>query len=238
MAKRSKSGQAALPFPKTPRRRRRGRPRIHARGDERHCKRPRITRHQPVLVTLKTVEGVKYLRNRHTCSALRKALHVSFRRGDFRICQISVQTGHFHLIVEADNYLALARGMQSFQISAAQQLNKIFSRRNGFRCRGQVFADRYHARVQRSPRQMRNSLRYVLGNWRRHGEDRGLGWRVDPYSSAPGFDGFAPRSGASRDGPSDEALLPVTLPHSWLLSVGWRRHGLLSSADRPGAASR
>ncbi len=44
------------------------------------------------------------------------------------------------LIVEADDRIALARGMQGFQIAAARALNRAFGRR------GAVFADRYHAR--------------------------------------------------------------------------------------------
>ena len=81
----------------------RGRPRKYARGDERHAKRPAITRHQPVLVTLRTVADVRYLRNRHVCQAVRRALETTFRRADFRVCQISIQTGHLHLLVEADD---------------------------------------------------------------------------------------------------------------------------------------
>jgi hypothetical protein len=51
---------------------------------------------------------------------------------------------------------------------------------------GPVFHDRYHAHVLRSPAEVRNALRYVIGNHashaRRRGESLGDGF-VDRYSS-------------------------------------------------------
>jgi REP element-mobilizing transposase RayT len=216
---------------------RRGRPRKYAKGDERHGVRPRVGKDVPVHVTLRTVREVRYLRNRDVCAAVGKAIEVTFRRDDFRICQISIQDGHLHLLVEAHDAKALSRGMQGFQISAAQRINRAFERRNGSRCRGQVFADRYHARNKSTPRAVREALAYVLGNWRRHRADRALapGRRLDPYSSAASFDGWrrAERVDEGRAG------LPTRPPRGWLLRVGWRRHGLLDPAaaptDRPAA---
>jgi hypothetical protein len=159
-------------------------------------------------------------------------------RQNFRICHISVQTGHMHLIVEADDYLALARGMQGFQISCAKQLNRVISQRRGTRRRGQVFADRYHARVQRSPRQVRGTVAYVLGNWRRHGADASFhaAGRVDPYSSAPLFDGWSHRASPTLLAPPIDSL-PVARPRTWLLAIGWRTHGLLDPDVVPGPAA-
>ncbi len=65
--------------------------------------------------------------------------------------------------------MALARGMQAFGISVAKHLNAQVGARAGKRRRGSVFADRYHAVILRSPRQVRNTLSYVLNNWRKHG---------------------------------------------------------------------
>src|SRR6185436_17379510 len=87
------------------------------------------------------------------------------------------------------NKQALARGMQSFQISAARNINTLL----GHLCRrrrGRVFVDRYHLEVITTPRRARHALSYVLGNWRKHGEDRqGLAstWLIDPFSSAISF---------------------------------------------------
>jgi hypothetical protein len=48
-----------------------------------------------------------------------------------------------HLLVEADNKLALSRGMQSFQISAAKHINREFSLKMRLtdRRRGNVFVE-------------------------------------------------------------------------------------------------
>src|SRR5690606_18146901 len=142
----------------------------------------------------------------------------------FRICHISIQQGHLHLVCEADDRMALARGLQGFQISCARRLNRALTRRNGFDCRGPVFADRYHARILHSPRQVHHALRYVLSNWRRHRQDTNLPWAVDLYSSAARFDGWAVPPPAPRPdalGPPPE--LPTALPETWLLTTGWRR---------------
>jgi hypothetical protein len=156
-------------------------------------------------------------------------------RQNFRICHISLQTGHMHLVVEADDYLALARGMQGFQISCAKRLNAVISCRTGTRRRGRVFADRYHARIQRSPRQVRATVGYVLGNWRRHGADATIrsAPRIDPYSSAPLFDGWSHRTLPPVLAPPVDPL-PVSRPRTWLLATGWRSLGLLDPDAVPG----
>jgi hypothetical protein len=147
-------------------------------------------------------------------------------RQDFRICQLSIQGNHLHLIVEADDAVALARGMQGFQISCARRLNGALGRR------GQVFTDRYHPVVLKSPRQVRNALCYVINNWRRHREDAGRA-AVDAYSSGIGFDGW--KIAVNRRITAETELLPVKFAHGWLLTHGWRRHGLISPWERPAA---
>jgi hypothetical protein len=103
---------------------------------------------------------------------------------------LSVQRTHVHLLVEASGKVALARGMQGFQISAAKHINAAISEgRPGPRRKGAVFPDRYHAEIITSPRQARHALSYV-SNWRKHGEDRRevtRGWRIDWFSSAVMF---------------------------------------------------
>ena len=98
--------------------------------------------------------------------------------------------------------------------------------------KGQVFADRYHPVVLNSPRQVRNALCYVLNNWRRHREDEGRAV-VDFYSSGIGFDGW--RVPVDRRITAESELLPIKFAHGWLLTRGWRRHGLISPWERPAA---
>jgi REP-associated tyrosine transposase len=79
--------------------------------------------------------------------------------------------------------------------------------------RGPVFADRYHAHVLRTPREVANALGYVIGNFVRHAARRGetisADW-TDPYSSAA--------ISLQITGPP-----LVAAAQTWLLRVGWRR---------------
>ena len=99
---------------------------------------------------------------------------------------------------------------------------------------GRVLADRYHVRLLPTPREVRNALRYVLLNARRHATRALSGaWvALDPASSARWFDGWrghVPIAAASRTG-----VRAVARARTWLLAVGWRRHGLIDPADVPG----
>jgi hypothetical protein len=137
-----------------------------------------------------------------------------------------------------------------------------------------VFADRFHDRELRTPRDVRNALVYVLQNLRKHGIAVA---GPDPYSSGPEFDGWtatelrvgtqrvglrrrpglgradstarrgAPRIGgdlgshAARGGGggpcgqpflrADRADCPRA--QTWLLGVGWQRHGLIDMSEAP-----
>jgi putative transposase len=109
----------------------------------------------------------------------------------------------------------------------ARRLNTIAGRT------GQVFADRFHASSLGTPRQVRNAIAYVLGNFRKHGEAR-AGERVDRYSSAFALpDWWLSSAVVLREVPM---LLPVALPRTWLLAEGWRRAGPISPWARPGPA--
>src|SRR5262249_39788193 len=128
------------------------------------------------------------LRNRHVYRALHFAVARSLHRHDFKVIHISIQHDHVHLLVETVSSDALGRGVRGFAISAARQINAPRG------TRGAVFPSPYHAEVIASPRHARNTLAYVLNNWRKHGEHRrpvARRWRIDPYSSASCFTGWA-----------------------------------------------
>jgi hypothetical protein len=107
---------------------------------------------------------------------------------------------------------------------------------------GRVFDDRYHARLLRTPREVRNALRYVLLNARRHAAAaarttlRAMEALLDPASSAGWFDGWKLGSSLVPGAPAPAAPRdpPVARARTWLLRLGWRRHGLLDPADVPG----
>jgi hypothetical protein len=161
--------------------------------------------------------------------AMRDATITAALRERFRVVHISLQRTHVHLLVEAEHKGALARGMQGFTISAARHINTAL-RIGARRRRGRVFADRYHVEVIRTPTQARHALRYVMSNWRRHGEDReGLAstWLVDPFSSAISFPDWAELEGQPLMWPIRESYDPLVVrrPATWLLREGWRRAG-------------
>ena len=109
-------------------------------------------------VVLRVVPEVGSLRRPALYRALRDASVTAAMRERIRIVQISVQRTHVHMLVEAVDKKALARGMQGFQISAARNINTALGDKYGRR-RGKVFVDRYHLVVVTSPTQARNVCR-------------------------------------------------------------------------------
>jgi len=74
-------------------------------------------------------------------------------------------------------------------------------------------------------------IAYVLNDWRHHGEQRRhLDWRTDRYSSADFFDG-GKNGGADWLRPAEP--MPIAGACSWLLTTGWRRHGLVDVEETP-----
>jgi hypothetical protein len=111
---------------------------------EPHKTRPLLSARHPVHVTARLAPSARPHRGvsrRDAYRALGRALRLALARPDFRIVHIAVLSTRLELIVEADDKLALARGMQGFQVSAARALNRAASRR------GTVFPDRYRMRI-------------------------------------------------------------------------------------------
>ena len=76
---------------------------------------------------------------------------------------------------------------------------------------GAVLADRYHARLLRSPREAASAVRYVLDNWRIHAtwDGRPVPTGIDPYCSTSWAAGSPPL---------------VAEPWWWMLRVGVKRY--------------
>jgi REP element-mobilizing transposase RayT len=216
-----------------------GRPAKGPRASERHAKRPTLLASQPVHVTARVARDLGSLRTRDMYKAIRWATIAVAARDNFRIVHLSIQGDHLHLIAEAGDRMALARGMQAFEISAAKHVNRTASRRRGRRRRGSVFPDRYHARILNSPKSVKRAISYVLNNWRRHREDRSgraRSWLVDPFSSAISFPGWLELASSHlmwKRPPTYEPLA-VWRPKTWLLRLGWQRAGAISALDVPG----
>jgi REP element-mobilizing transposase RayT len=145
------------------------------------------------------------------------------KREDFRIVEFSVQDNHVHLIVEADDNDALARGMKSFSVRA----NRLFNAALG-RGRGRVWGDRYHRRDLTSARQVRRALVYVLANYKKHFRITSGAMRIDPCSSARWFQGWT----AIRT--HDDGPRPTYEPRTVLLQrVWWQEYGFIHPGEQP-----
>jgi REP element-mobilizing transposase RayT len=230
-----------------------------------HVARPDHKVDHPVLVTTRLREGLRSLRHPAEAARIRAALvsalaaseadceggAVTAGSAPFQVVHHSIQSNHLHLIVEAADRRALSGGMRALLVRIARALNRLWGRT------GAVFADRFHERVLSSPRQVRNALVYVLQNLRKHGICLA---GPDPYSSAPEFDGWrtaeqlrgggtarerghlrgdpAGAGGSGSSGPAGlqrAARVTIPSPKTWLLGVGWQRHGLIDPCESPRA---
>ena len=186
----------------------------------------------PLHVTWRLRPEVGSVRRYRTAALARRAIAAAHKAG-FRVLEFSLQGNHLHCLVEAASAVDLARGMQGLAIRLARGWNRVLGRR------GTVFAERYHARVLRSPREVRNVLSYILLNARKHAAERGerlsRGW-FDTFSSAPWFAGWS--APLPRDEPWMARALdrpcPVAEPTTWLASTGWQRWGPLDLNAVPG----
>jgi REP element-mobilizing transposase RayT len=223
-----------------------------------HDKRPEHKARFPLLVTTRLLSGLPSLRRASEAARIRVALSAANAatqsesresaplRGEsvpFQVVHYSIQSNHLHLIVEATDRTSVTTGMRGLLVRIARALNRLWGRV------GRVFADRFHERELINPRQVRNALVYVLQNLRKHGI---CVEGPDPLSSGPEFGGWRPadasttknragganRGSGSSPGGGLETLLraarvELPRPATWLLGVGWQRHGLIDPRECP-----
>ena len=205
---------------------RKAKPEHERRG---HRPRPELPVRFPVHVTLKVRPGLASLRRGHCFAVLRRCFARGKDRFGFRLAHFTVQGNHLHLICEAEGKTALTRGMQGLAIRIALGLNRKLE------LHGSLFAERYHARILRSPTEVRRVLVYVYQNARKHssgGQDRDF---VDGCTSAAWFKGLRRPVRDMRLVPRGEP--PVVQPRGWLLAEGWKKlGGLIDSSEAPAAA--
>jgi putative transposase len=174
----------------------------------------------PAHVTLRAGSDVPSFRDERLLPVFRTAFRAA-STAHFRLLAFSIQADHLHLLVEADEPTGFARGVQGLAIRVAKAVNHALGRR------GIVWADRYHARVLRTPREVRAALVYVINNVRKHLR---TAFGLDPYSSARWFDGRA-----TAVVPVDPTS-PVVAARTWLGRVGWRRAGPIDLDESPRAS--
>lgn len=192
-----------------------------------HLTRPPVMERFPVLVTVKLEKGLPSLRRPHAREQVLAAFRTGGQRHGLRLVHFSIQSNHVHLLVEARDTPSLSRGMQGLSVRMARALNRVWNRA------GRVFADRFHARVLKTPREARYAIAYVLNNARKHGvhlDD------IDPCSSGAAFDGWR-EAQFIRLRATGFGSPPVAAPRAWLLTSGWKRHGRVSVWKIPGPSS-
>jgi REP element-mobilizing transposase RayT len=194
-----------------------------------HDTRPSERADIPQHVTLRVVDGVSSLASGGLMKIIRRAIKQSHKDA-FKVHEFNVLGNHLHLITTAANKKALSSGVAGLEVRLAYRLNAALSRS------GKLFGQRYHARYLKTPREVRNAIRYVLLNRKHHdAEKRWSKYWIDPCSSAAWFDGWAQpvradelwkRELVKMDRPTEKATV-------WLLTTGWKRYGLLRFDERP-----
>ena len=164
-------------------------------------------------------------------AALRAIFARSSEKG-FRLLHFSVQFNHVHLVVEADDGVALARGVQRLLSRAAMAINAL-ARRSG-----RVWRDRHHREPLTTPSQVRNTYAYVLFNNRKHEMASGSPSDAaldgfDQCSSTQWFRDWSPASPAPRAFLERAGPPIVVPPRTWLANKGWKTWGLLRSDEIP-----
>ncbi|MBK9069536.1 MAG: transposase [Myxococcales bacterium] len=204
-----------------------------------HARRPLHKAAHPLHISMKALPDVPSLRQPRLVRVITNAMRQvhgrqqgDANRGAFRIAQFSIQDTHVHLLVEAIDKRALASGMSSLAIRIALAIKRTLGRDH------KVWCDRYFARRLTVPKEVRNALVYVLLNSIKHKPDRVAAGRqqtstrvlVDLRCTSAGwFRGFSPTFETSlrQSGTPQEHDPPVAAAATWLLTTGWRRHGLI-----------
>lgn len=201
-----------------------GRPKQKA-GMQLHSPRPKFPGKYPLHVNMKIINGLPNLRTKKRFQLIKRAILKSRKKG-LNIIHFCIQKNHIHLLLEVSNKQKLGRGMQSFCTSLAKSIN------NSIKRNGQVFIDRYHLHILKTPLEVKNALRYIFINREKHlkridlfdkfstlicfNEIKRLGLsRLDPREKIPNqslrdllFKGFS------------ELIVPA---RTWLLREGWHR---------------
>ena len=142
--------------------------------------RPALASRFPVHVTQRVLPEIWNLRSQRVFAVIEAALQAHRRHpcsgARVRICAFSIQHNHLHLVAEAVDAQALARGLQGLFIRIARALN------HRMRRRGKVFADRYHGHILKSWFEVAHAVRYVRHNALKHQPDLR---RLHPAATSP-----------------------------------------------------
>src|SRR6184192_4861960 len=106
-----------------------GRKRVRERAGVPHRTRGVLKARFPVHATWRMRKGVWSLRTRRCFTALSRSFYAGADRHGFKLVHYSVQGNHLHLMVEAKDEKALAKGMNALGVRIARGLNRVMRRR-------------------------------------------------------------------------------------------------------------
>lgn len=89
-----------------------------------------------IRIVARVIDGLS-LRKGAERTAIGAAIEKASQRHDFAVLSVVIRSKRLELVVAADHHVALARGMQGLQVSAAKRINSALGRS------GVVFPDRY-----------------------------------------------------------------------------------------------
>lgn len=137
-----------------------GRPAKHDKGI-RHTERELLKKLSSLHLTIKIERNKAGLKNKTVLAVLHKAIK-NARKIGLGIIHYTLEYDHIHLLVEARDNETLGKGMQSFGICFSKGINKYKA------VQGQVYKTRYHLRVLKTLKEIKNVLNYVFGNAVKH----------------------------------------------------------------------
>jgi REP element-mobilizing transposase RayT len=194
-----------------------------------HRRRERLAARIPLHVTIRLRADLPSLRQPRFVRRFRVSLSEACVRHGFRVVHYSIQRDHVHLLIEAQDNVAIACGMKCVGARIGKLVNRLFGRS------GPVLDGRYHRRPLGTPLEVRRALCYVLLNHRHHATQRrskrlNASGLPDPASSGRWFDGWSVPTAP----PDWREVREVAPARTWLLRTGWRRHRLIDPAEVPG----
>jgi hypothetical protein len=116
-----------------------------------HLRRPPLDPRHPVKVVLRLAKGVPNLAQKKAARLVVETFTDARDRLGARLTHFATVDNQVELLVQATDEQALSRAMQGLSIRLARRLNAAF-RRNGT-----VFADRYEAKVIKTPAEARRA---------------------------------------------------------------------------------
>ncbi len=185
-----------------------------------HGAREAVDFKKPLHITKRLKPGLRGLRCKPLKLEFEKSLKKAKQKG-VHFIHYSLEDNHLHLFVEAADKKALSSGMNSLGTRFAKAVRKKIGGS------GSVFEGRYHLKVLKSPRQVKNALAYVLLN---HSKHQKLIPYSDDFSSAAHFHEWRRLLG-NEMGPilKNQRECRLALPdhlseaRSWLARAGWKK---------------